>query len=232
MTSGGPVHLQTRSVTHRGHAFVVKDVAHPATALRLRWKDGAGAALGTFDRLKATLKAEDGALEFAMNAGMFTPAGQPVGLHVEDGAELSPLNRDAVTGNFFLLPNGVFAVAEGRAVVMETSAWAAAGLKPALATQSGPLLVIRGALHPAFREGSPNLTRRNGVGVTPDGGVVLAISEGGVNFHDFATLFRDVLHCPHALYLDGYISGAWSEGATVVAGREPFVGLLAVVDGA
>ena len=31
-------------------------------------------------------------------------------------------------------------------------------------------------------------------------------SEAPVNFHEFATMFRDVLRCPDALFLDGTIS--------------------------
>jgi uncharacterized protein YigE (DUF2233 family) len=39
---------------------------------------------------------------------------------------------------------------------------------------------------------------------------VFAISEVPVNLYEFATLFRDVLHCPDALYLDGLISSLHS----------------------
>ena len=76
----------------------------------------------------------------------------------------------------------------------------------AFATQSGPMLVIEGALHPAFRPESPNLRIRNGVGVASDGSVWLVISREPVRFHDLATLFRDGLGCPDALYLDGTVS--------------------------
>ena len=41
------------------------------------------------------------------------------------------------------------------------------------------------------------------MGVCEGGQVRFAISEGRVNFHDFARLFRDHLLCPDALYLDG-----------------------------
>lgn len=81
-----------------------------------------------------------------------------------------------------------------------------------LATQSGPILVRKGEVHPQFREASPNLNLRNGVGVRSDGRVFLAISDGVVRFHDFATLFRDRLDCPDALYLDGLVSTLVAEG--------------------
>ena len=36
-----------------------------------------------------------------------------------------------------------------------------------------------------------------------NGTVRIAISQGDTNFFDFATLFRDHLGCPNALFLDG-----------------------------
>ena len=75
-----------------------------------------------------------------------------------------------------------------------------------LATQSGPLLVRGGQVHPAFDAGSKSRLLRNGVGVASPQTVVFVISEDPVNFYEFATLFRDRLHCPDALYLDGTIS--------------------------
>jgi hypothetical protein len=74
------------------------------------------------------------------------------------------------------------------------------------AMQSGPILVTNGRIHPRFIPGYHSRHIRNGVGVDGDGRVVFAISNQPVNFHDFATLFRDALDCPDALYLDGSIS--------------------------
>ena len=68
------------------------------------------------------------------------------------------------------------------------------------------MLVINNELHSRFIQDSDSLKRRNGVGIRADGTVVFAISEGAVNFYNFATLFRDKLKTPQALYLDGTIS--------------------------
>jgi uncharacterized protein YigE (DUF2233 family) len=68
------------------------------------------------------------------------------------------------------------------------------------------MLVINGNLHPKFNKGSSNTNIRSGVGITATGQVIFAISDKPVNFYDFATLFRDGLHCANALYLDGAIS--------------------------
>ena len=50
---------------------------------------------------------------FAMNAGMFQPDLSPVGLFIERGQELRPVNRRGGKGNFNLQPNGVFCVRQG-----------------------------------------------------------------------------------------------------------------------
>ncbi len=48
------------------------------------------------------------------------------------------------------------------------------------------------------------------MGVTAAGEVIFAISEGPVNFFEFATIFRDELHCPNALFLDGTVSSLYA----------------------
>ena len=78
-----------------------------------------------------------------------------------------------------------------------------------LATQSGPLLVRRGVIHPAFRASSSSRLIRNGVGVTGNY-AVFVISEKPVTFYELASYFRDELNCPDALYLDGVVSSLHS----------------------
>jgi uncharacterized protein YigE (DUF2233 family) len=68
------------------------------------------------------------------------------------------------------------------------------------------MLITKGIIHPKFNYGSKNKNIRSGVGIMENGNVVFAISRNLVNFHDFATFFRDVLNCENALYLDGAIS--------------------------
>ncbi len=67
------------------------------------------------------------------------------------------------------------------------------------------MLVIDGALHPAFIEDSDSVLLRNGVGVRADGMVVFAVADTPVNFHSFGTYFRDVLDTPNALFLEGRV---------------------------
>src|SRR6476661_2768818 len=146
----------------------------------------------------------EGRLLFAINAGMFDPALKPVGLYVEQGRELVHANTKPGYGNFHMKPNGVFYISgDGAAAVAETRAFLKQRPRAALATQSGPMLVIDGRLHPRFDRASTSLKARNGVGVRADGKVLFAISQGEVSFDAFARLFRDGLNCPNALFLDG-----------------------------
>ncbi len=164
----------------------------------------------TYDQLNTHLLRNGQHMRFAMNGGMYHPGYGPVGLLVEQGRETGKLNRADAFGNFFMKPNGVFWLADGKAGVMETEAFAKAGYSPREATQSGPMLVIDGQIHPRFLPDATSLQIRNGVGILPDGRVAFAISNNPVRFHDFATLFRDRLQSKNALFLDGSISSLYA----------------------
>ncbi|WP_299839883.1 phosphodiester glycosidase family protein [uncultured Jannaschia sp.] len=192
------------TVTHRDRAFTVctVDLATQDISLHLLAPDGT--PLGDFAALE---RAMDRPVTLAMNGGMYHPDRRPVGLYVEDGREVAGLVTQAGPGNFGMLPNGVFCVRDDRADVIETGTFAAERPDCRSATQSGPMLVIDGALHPRFLPASPSAKRRNGVGASADGRIVhFVVSEGVVTFHEMATLFRDVLGVANALYLDGSIS--------------------------
>ncbi len=91
------------------------------------------------------------------------------------------------------------------------------GIMPKLATQSGPMLVIDGNIHPRFEENGTSRHIRNGVGADGDKRAVFAISRGPVSLGSFARLFRDALGCRNALFFDGTVS-ALHDG-TKVSGR-------------
>lgn len=174
--------------------------------LQLFHRDEAGVPFKRFEKLSPWLAARGQKLVFAMNGGMYHGDFSAVDLSVADGKQLTPLNLAPGEGNFFLKPNGVFVVSEGGARVLEASEYPRLQEKVLLATQSGPLMLRAGKMHPAFREGSENRLFRNGVGVPNPDIAIFAISEVPINFHEFSTLFRDVLKCPDALFLDGTIS--------------------------
>ena len=186
------------------------DLAKDQPRLFLKGEDDR--VFATFERLEKAVADAGETLIFAMNAGMYGRRRLPIGLYVEDGETLKSVNTKEGYGNFHLMPNGVFSLSQGAdglwsAQVMETSAFLASGIAPDFATQSGPMLVIDGNLHPRFIEGSASRKLRNGVGVSADGQTVwFAISDAPVNFHDFGQLFGDHLGSPNALFLDGEVS--------------------------
>ena len=174
--------------------------------LQLFLRDDTGAPFNSFAAIEHWLAPQGQHLQFAMNAGMYRPDYSPSGLFVAEGKQLAPLETRSGHGNFFLKPNGVFLVSERGARVVETSEYPRLHERVLLATQSGPLLLRRGRIHPGFTVDSASRLIRNGVGVTAQGEAVFAISDTPVNFYEFALLFRDRLQCPDALYLDGNVS--------------------------
>jgi uncharacterized protein YigE (DUF2233 family) len=199
-------------VSHEGESYIVCQVDLRTHRLDLFWKDRSGAPFGSIPALSRQLQAEGQRPLFLMNAGMYHPELDPVGLYVQDGRQFVGASTRNGPGNFHLKPNGVFYVAGGKAGVLETGQFLRRGIRPELATQSGPMLVINGRLHPRFSEDGVSRKLRNGVGVRDGDTVFFAISEGAVTFTEFAKLFRDRLQTPNALFLDGSVSSLSAPG--------------------
>jgi uncharacterized protein YigE (DUF2233 family) len=173
--------------------------------LKLYWKDDKNENFRSIQNLKSWLEQQNKKLVFAMNAGMYKEDNSPLGLFIEKQKTISPLNTATGNGNFYLKPNGVFYITTDNVpVICNTTNFKNNG-KTKYATQSGPMLVIDGQIHPAFKEGSENLNIRNGVGILPDNTVVFAMSKKEINFYDFAAYFKS-MGCKNALYLDGFVS--------------------------
>ncbi len=190
-----------------GARFTACEIDLNRETLRLWLYDENGVPYGSFRNLDAALAEQGQALGVAMNAGMYHPDRAPVGHYIEDGTETMRVVTSDGPGNFGLLPNGVLCLHDDSAEIVESRAYAAAPPDCAFATQSGPMLVIDGALHPRFIADSDSLNIRNGVGISDDGRTAwLVISGERVNFHHFARFFRDALGTPNALYLDGSVS--------------------------
>ena len=195
-----------QAITHDGAKYTVC-TASAKSDIRLFWGEDSETPFADFETLETHLNEKGKTLSFAMNGGMYHPDRRPVGLYLEEDLQLQKLHLGPSTGNFGLLPNGVFYTGKNGAGIMRSETFAIKELDLSYATQSGPMLVIDGALHPRFKQESKSRKIRNGVGVSPDRQTIyFVISDEPVNFHSFASLFKNHLETPNALYLDGVVS--------------------------
>lgn len=173
--------------------------------LQLYWKDENSKIIGSIQNLKTFVERRHSKLIFAMNGGMYKEDQSPLGLFIQDRKTHSSINTSNGKGNFYLKPNGVFYIkTDNMPGICETAKFVKSD-KIKYATQSGPMLIIDGKIHPEFKEGSVNLNIRNGVGVLPDNKLLFAMSKTEINFYDFAKFFQNA-GCKNALYLDGFVS--------------------------
>jgi uncharacterized protein YigE (DUF2233 family) len=209
-------------------SFDMRQNKHP-DELRLFLAPPGGKPYGSFSALATDLKQNGEQLLFAMNGGMYAPDEEPVGLYIEAQRQIHPVNQRNGSGNFHLKPNGVFYFSGQHVGVMETSAFVKSGIKPDYATQSGPMLVINGEIHPKIQADGTSQKIRNGVGIRDGHIVVFAISNDLVTFYQFASLFRDALKCPNALYLDGSVSSLYAPGLGRADGLRPIGPIIGIV---
>ena len=184
---------------------------------------------GSLGALASTLKSKGEELTFAMNAGMFGQDQLPVGLYVEDRRKLHEADTRGGASNFHMKPNGVFWIGEGDAGVTETNRYLANPPPTRYATQSGPMLIVEGKIHPKIRPNGTSLKIRNGVGACKGGVVAFAIADEPVTFDAFARLFRDGLGCQNALFLDGSVSSLYAPELNRGDELEPLGPIVGVV---
>lgn len=100
--------------------YIVCSVDPKKSELRLFLNDVNGKPYRSFSRLASAVENGGEKLVFALNAGMYSDAFSPVGLHVEAGREVQALNTKTIEGppasvpNFYKKPNGVFFFGEGQ----------------------------------------------------------------------------------------------------------------------
>lgn len=229
--------LDSSELAFEGQNYRVVHLDLKRDRLSLHWRNPqTGQPFGGIDALRQWGEARGKHLLFAANAGIYDRQFAPLGLYVENGKTVVPLNLahgNPASGNFSLLPNGVFVIyPDGHAAVRTSQAFEADGKAAQWATQSGPMLLIDGKPNPHFVDDSNSLKWRSGVCAKTPTDVVFAVSEGPVNFHTFARLFRDKLGCRDALYLDGSISQLYVDGQGYAGAPafmvKPYAGMFAV----
>lgn len=177
-----------------------------------------GRPFGSLSAFAATV--DSATIAFAMNGGIYGDDLKAIGYYVENGERLSTLDRGTGEGNFYMQPNGVFFGTGGTWRVLARDVFVASvGDRPQFGTQSGPMLVVDGKLHPDIQDNGPSRAIRNGVGVDAKGAAHFVISNGPVSFGQLARYFRDELKVANALYLDGQVSSLWDPAAGRQGGR-------------
>lgn len=147
---------------------------------------------------------------FAVNGGMFNGEGKPIGYYVQNKDRTKELNRNDGPGNFHLKPNGVFFGTGGNWQIRTSdNFYRTVGDRPEFGTQSGPMLVIAGKLHPEIADNGPSKAIRNGVGIGKDGKAHFVIANAPLSFGVLARFYRDELKVTDALFLDGNVSALW-----------------------
>lgn len=171
----------------------------------------AGADKQPFGALAAFAASVDPAeIAFAMNGGMYGDDLRAIGYYVENGERLKELNRADGEGNFYMKPNGVFFGTGGKWQVLGTNTFfSTVSERPQFGTQSGPMLLVDGKLHPSIQDDGPSKAIRNGVGVDAGGRAHFVIADAPVSFGQLARYFRDEVKVANALYLDGQVSSLW-----------------------
>lgn len=194
--------------------------------IAMYWQDRHGKAWGSLRSLLAGIDG-DGRVQMAMNGGIYDKAYAPLGLYIEDGKRLTPVNRSAGGGNFFIRPGGVFLVENGRAKIVPLPAYKPS---PAIryAVQSGPMLIENGAINWRLKPSASSRKLRNGVGIDKQGRVVFMLSDRETNFYDFACYAQSKLGVRQMLYLDGTLSKMYRKGGSVPWQYHPFVTIITV----
>jgi len=186
--------------------FVLHVINLETQNLKFYYQNETGNNFGNFKTLRHSLLDQNEELVFAMNGGMYLKDGSPQGLFIENGITKKEIDTTKEAyGNFYLQPNGVFYLTKAKKGIVCKTQDFKTNSNIIYATQSGPMLVIDGEIHPVFVKDSKNLHIRNGVGVLQNGDLLFAMSKDLISLYDFAAFFKS--HgCKNALYLDGFVS--------------------------
>jgi prepilin-type processing-associated H-X9-DG protein len=196
------LHGQVKCSIQQDYA-VVEVQSSEVKNIQMVYKDQSGSRFWNIWNVKQSVEKQGKQLVFAMNGGMYTPLYKPVGLFIDQGKEIQPINLKNGDNNFCWKPNGVFAIDNnGKAQVVVSEKFNSSNIK--YATQSGPMVLINGKMHDGF-EKSTSMYIRNAVGVKANGDVFFCISLKAVTFQQLAE-FMLKNNCVNALYFDGSVS--------------------------
>lgn len=195
----------SRKIKVEDERFVTFIVNPKKQNVEFYWKNAKNENFKNVENLRLWLKKNKKTLIFGTNGGMYKKDKSPQGLYIENGKKKMKIDTTKGNGNFYLKPNGIFYISVDKKPTICLTEKFIEDKNINFATQSGPMLVIDGNIHPAFQKKSVNLNIRNGIGILPNNEIVFAMSKKEINFYEFAEYFKE-LGCKNALYLDGFVS--------------------------
>ena len=126
-------------------------------------------------------------------------------------------------------PNGVFYGTGGKWHVRDTD-WFLANVtdRPQFGTQSGPMLIIDGKIHPEIVHDGPSRKVRNAVGIDSEGRAHFVITNAPISFGKLARFYKNELEVKNALFLDDTVSLLWNPATDRLDTGKPIGPILVV----
>jgi uncharacterized protein YigE (DUF2233 family) len=174
-----------------------------ASRLEVFWLDEKNAPFLNVHTLQTWLAKRGRQLVFATNAGEFKSATEPEGLLIASGITRHEINLKDGTGNFYEKPNGVFWVNEGTPHIDGSERFNGLKLKPSIATQAGPLLIVDGKPRLDLGTFKGKTHSRSAVCIDSSGAAKFVFSSESVTIASLGEYMDKQLRCSAALYLDG-----------------------------
>ncbi|HEX6747559.1 MAG TPA: phosphodiester glycosidase family protein [Longimicrobium sp.] len=192
----------------------------------------AGGAIGSYRQAEDALRRRGERMLLATNGGLFD--GGPIGLHVEDGRVVRALNLDTVPpagqkpGNFYYLPNAVlYQDRAGNVAIRDARRMHGRESSVRDGTQSGPALLLDGAVHRVARPPNRGVAHRNRLAacVTGPRELVIVFARQPTTFPQLAR-FLAGLGCRDAVFLDANVPGIYVPGERIDVAPQSFAGIL------
>ena len=205
-----------RTVRSGSAEFVVARADMRRARLRMLSRDGGAQSFADAER---ALRERGERLLLATNGGLFHD-GAPIGLHVEDGRAVRPLNLDTAPppghrpGNFYYLPNAVlFQDRSGDVTIRDARRMRGRTEAVRDGLQSGPALLLDGAAHRVARppnRGVPHASRSAACVVNPRE-LLIVFAPDPTTFPQL-TRFLAAQGCRDAVFLDANVPGIYAPG--------------------
>ena len=194
--------------------------------IKMYWKSDDGNAYKDIKNFIS--KSSEKKLLFVTNGGIYTENYTPEGLYIENYKLISELNLRNESGNFYMKPNGVFYIEDGKPKISDSEEFQH-NKNISYAVQSGPLLIKDGEINKEFSDTSKSFKIRSAVGLDNHNKVFFYMSRKEMSFYEFSKYAKDNLKCRELLFLDGTISKMYfSEDNNIPKQKYPFVTIISI----